>query len=148
VAGAEDFCEGLGAAGAAVEGDGFYRSFGCARGGDGDFGDEEEAADAAFGGDGEVGEDDEVVDALVFDGGDDGDVDVAGAELLGALGGDGEGEVVFAGEEAVGEAPDEGRGVEVLDDGDAEFWQGRSVFSDGLSAITRSISGDASHLKL
>ena len=128
VAGTENFCEGLGAAGAAVERDRFYRFFGCARWGNRDFGDEEEAADAALGGDGEVGEDDEVVDALILDGGDDGDVDVAGAELLGALGRDGEGKVVFAGERTVGESPDEGRGVEVLDDGDAKFWQGRSVF--------------------
>ncbi len=134
VAGAEDFGEGLGAAGAAIEGDRSYRFFGCARWGDRDFGNEEEAADAAFGGDGEVGEDDEVVDALVFDGGDDGDVDFAGAEGFGALGGDGEAEIVFAGERAVGESPDERRGVEVLDDGDAEFWQGRSVF---LTACSR-----------
>ena len=129
MAGAEDFGEGLGAARTAIECDRFGLR-------DRDFGDEEEAADAALGGDGEVGEDDEVVDALIFDGGDDGDVDVAGAQLLGALGRDGEAEVVFAGEEAVGEAPDEGRGVEVLDDGDAEFWQGRSSFLDG-SALLR-----------
>ena len=55
-AGAQDLGERLRAAGAAVEGDRF-------RVGDRDFGDEEQAADAAFGGDGEVGEDDEVVDA-------------------------------------------------------------------------------------
>jgi hypothetical protein len=36
----------------------------------------------------------------------------------------------------VGEAPDEGRGVEVLDDGDAEFRQGRSSSLDG-SALLR-----------
>ena len=58
-------------------------------------------------------------------------------KLLGALGGDGEAEVVFAGEEAVGESPDERRGVEVLDDGDAEFWQGRSVLlTDSASTAT------------
>ena len=79
VAGAEDFGEGLGAAGAAVEGDG-------ARLGDRDFGNEQEAADAAFGGDGEVGEDDEVIDALILDGGDDGDVDVACAQAARRIG--------------------------------------------------------------
>ena len=117
---AQDFGERLGAARTAIKRD---RAGLCER----HLGNQQQAADAALGGDGEVGEDDEVVDALVFDGGDDGDVDVACAQLLGALGGDGEAEVVFAGEEAVGESPDERRGVEVLDDGDAEFWQGRSV---------------------
>jgi len=128
VAGAEDFGEGLGAAGAAVEGDGLHAILKFACGGERDLGDEQEAADAALGGDGEVGEDDEVVDALILDGGNDGDVDVAGAELFGALGWDGEAEVVLAGERAAGESPDEREGVEILDDGDAEFGQGRSVF--------------------
>jgi hypothetical protein len=38
----------------------------------------------------------------------------------------------------VGEAPDEGRGVEVLDDGDAEFWQGGSVFLTARLRASRS----------
>ena len=79
-----------------------------------------------FGRDREIGQDHQVIDSLIFDGGNDGDVDVAGAQLLGALGRHGEAEFVLAGEETMRESPDERRGVEVLDDGDAKFWQGRS----------------------
>ena len=76
----------------------------------------------ALGGDGCSGKNDEIVDALIFDGWNDGNVGSAGAEGFGALGGDGEGKIVFALEGAVGKAPDERGGVEVLDDGDAKFW--------------------------
>jgi len=78
VVGAEDFRQGLGAAGTGVEGDGLRLL-------DRAFGDKQEAADAAFRGDGEIRENGEVVDTLVFDGGDDGDVGCTGAEFFGAL---------------------------------------------------------------
>src|SRR5216684_2574358 len=117
-AGGEDFDEGLGGAGAAVE----RNAAGLA---DGHFADEQEAAHALLGGDGQAGEDGEADalahDALVLDGGNDGDVGGAGAEGFSAFRGDGEGEVVFAMQRAVGEAADERGGVEILHDGDAEF---------------------------
>ena len=77
-----------------------------------------------LGSDGHIRQDRRIGDALVFDGGDDGDVHAAGAQFFGALGGDGEGQIVFAAERAVGEAPDERRGVQVLNDGDAKFRHG------------------------
>jgi len=57
--------------------------------GDGDFADQEKAADALFGGDGEVGEDCEgdalADDALILDGGNNRYVGGTGAEGFGAL---------------------------------------------------------------
>lgn len=96
---AEDFGERLRAAGAGVEGDG-------ARLANRNFGDEQQAANAAFGGDREIGKNGEAVDALVLDGGNDGDVGGAGAEFFGALRWDREGEIVFALQRAVREAAD------------------------------------------
>lgn len=115
--GAEDAREGLGAAGTAVEREDLYLF-------DWFFGDDQEAAHLFLRGDGHIREDGQIGDALVFDGGNDGDVHAAGAQLFGALGGDGEGQIVFATERAVGEAPDERRGVQVLNDGDAKFRHG------------------------
>jgi hypothetical protein len=63
------------------------------------------------------------LDALIFDGGNDGDVGGAGAQGFGALRRNGESEIVFAAQGAVGEAPDERSGVEILNDGDAQFGQ-------------------------
>ena len=89
--------------------------------GNGFLGDEQQAADFFLRGDGEIGKDSEVGDALIFDRGNDGDVGFAGAEVVGALRGDGEREIVLALKGAVGETPDQGGGVEVLNDGDAKF---------------------------
>src|SRR5262249_1258807 len=70
---AEDSDEGLGAAGAAVQGN-------LARLTNRHLGDNQEAADALFGGDGEVGKNRQASNALVLDGGDDCDVGGAGAQ--------------------------------------------------------------------
>jgi hypothetical protein len=113
-AGGEDLDERLRAARAAVERD-------VAGLADGNFADQQEAADALLGGDGQAGKDGEAGNALVLDGGNDGDVGGASAECSGALRGDGGGDVVFAVEGSVREAADERRGVEVLHNGDAKF---------------------------
>jgi hypothetical protein len=140
VVGAENFGEGLGAAGAGVQGHGLRLL-------NWTFGDQQKAADSVFRGDGEVGENGEVVDALVFDGRDDGDVGLFGAEGFGAQRGDGKREVVFALQRAVSEPANQRRGVEVLNDGDAELWQ-VGCSSAGNPSIADQILGRATTLLL
>ena len=81
----------------------------------------QQAANLVLGGNGHFRQHDHAVHALIFDGGNDGDVGLAGAQRFGAKRGHGEGKVVAALERPVGEAPDERRGVQELDDGDAQF---------------------------
>ena len=88
---------------------------------DGLFGNDQEAADFVLGGDRHPRQRDHAFHALIFDGGDDGDVGAPGAQLLGALRGHGERKVVAARERPVREAPDQRRGVQEFDDGDAQF---------------------------
>ena len=85
------------------------------------FRNDKDAANFALSGDGHVGESDKIRDALVFDGRDDGHVNIAAAELLGALGRESEAEVVAAGERAFSKTPNQRSSVEVLDNRDAKF---------------------------
>jgi hypothetical protein len=72
---------------------------------------------------------DEVGNPLAFDGGDDGHVRFAARKLLSALRGQSERQIVFSGERAVGESPDEGRGVQILHSGDVDLGHGLGVVS-------------------
>jgi len=89
--------------------------------GNGFLGDEQQAADFFLRGDGEIGKDSEVGDALIFDRGMMAMSALPAAEVVGALRGDGEREIVLALKGAWVETPDQGGGVEVLNDGDAKF---------------------------
>ena len=113
---AENACQRLRAARAAIQGDAAHLS-------DGLFREDQQAANAIFRSDGEIRQDGQIADALVFDGGNDGDVRRTAAERIGAKRWHGERQVVLAVERAVGEAPDQRSGVEVLHDGNAKFGQ-------------------------
>ena len=69
----------------------------------------------------------QAVDALIFDRRNDGDIGFIAAQRFGALRWHRERKIVTAGQRAVGEAPHQRRGVEILDDGYSQL--GHSVLS-------------------
>src|SRR5229473_6177679 len=83
--------------------------------------DDEQAADLFLRSNGYVRQNHQIRDALVFYGRNDGDVRGARAQLLCALRRNRERQLVLALQRAIGEAPNERRRVEVLNDGDAKF---------------------------
>jgi hypothetical protein len=113
---AENACQRLRAARAAIQGDTADLS-------DGLLSDDQQAANAIFRSDGEIRQDGQIADALIFDGGNDGNIRRTAAKRFSAKRWHRERQLVLAAERAVGKAPDQRSGVEVLHDGDAKFRQ-------------------------
>ncbi len=114
---AQDACQRLRAARTGVQREGLHLLYGLLR-------NNQQAAHLFLRRNGHVRQDHQIGDALVFDGRNDRDVHFSGSQLFGTLRGHGKRQIVLAAQRAVGEAPHERRGVQVLNDGDAKFRHG------------------------
>jgi hypothetical protein len=99
-----------------VQGDALYFRDGLAR-------HDQQAAHAPLRGNGQIGQDHKIVDALEFNRRNDGNIGVPIAQIIRTTRRNGKREVVLTFQRAVREPIYQRRGVQILDDGYAEFFR-------------------------
>src|SRR4029077_13792978 len=88
-----------------------------------------------------IRQDHQVIDALILDRRNDRDVHSPGAQRFGTLRRHRKRQIVLALERPVRKAPDQRRGIEILNDGDARFWQGQRFSRRARRSDASSLEG-------